>query len=170
MRVKKKVLFHAIMIILILGVIGGTAFLGCLFLQRKEVIYRLRVYKAYSKYIASRDATLGWSSPETFGHDGLRDARGSRINPAFPDPTKYKAWISLYADSFTWGSEVDDDHAWSNILSEMLRARVANYGSPGYGTDQAFLRFSHNAGDEAQIVFLNHMSENIKRILINIDS
>jgi hypothetical protein len=135
----------------------------CLFLQRKAVIYHPQVDKAYSKYIAIRDATLGWPSPERFGHDGLRDVAGSRIIPAFPDPTKHRAWISLYGDSFTWGSEVDNDHAWSNILSEMLRARVSNYGVPGYGTDQAFLRFLHNTGDEAQIVFLNHMSENIRR-------
>jgi hypothetical protein len=159
---KKKVLFHTIMIILMLGVIEGTAFLGCLILQSKSVIYRPS-HKAYSKYIASRDARLGWPSPERFGHDGLFDATGSRLIPAFPDPTEYRAWISLYGDSFTWGSEVDNDHAWSNILSEMLRARVSNYGVPGYGTDQAFLRFLHNTGDEAQIVFLNHMSENIRR-------
>jgi hypothetical protein len=131
-------------------------------LQSKDVIYRPRVHKAYSKYIASRDATLGWPSPETFGH-GEYDATGSRLIPAFPDPTKYRARISLYGDSFTWGTEVDNDHAWSNILSEMLRARVSNYGVPGYGTDQAFLRFLHNTGDEAQIVFINHLSENIKR-------
>jgi hypothetical protein len=45
----------------------------------------------------------------------------------------------------------------------MLQTRVSNYGVEGYGTDQAFLRFLHNTEDEAQIVFLNHWSENILR-------
>jgi hypothetical protein len=160
---EKKVLFHTIIIILMLGVIEGTSFLVCRFLQSKGAIYRPHLQKTYSKYIASRDAVLGWPSPETFGHDGFRDVAGSRIIPAFPDPTKHRAWISLYGDSFTWSAAVDNNHAWSNKLSEMLRARVSNYGVNGYGTDQAFLRFLHNTGDEAQIVFLNHLSENILR-------
>jgi hypothetical protein len=40
---------------------------------------------------------------------------------------------------------------------------MANYGVPGYGTDQAYLRFHDNTRDEAEIVLLGVLSENIQR-------
>jgi hypothetical protein len=159
----RKIFFWIILIVLTIGIIEASSFLVCLFFQRKGILYRPPVSKSYSNYIATRDVTAGWPDPKTFGHDGRRDITGSRIIPAFSDPTKYTAWISLYGDSFTWSSEVDSEHAWSNILSKMTRTRVSNYGVPGYGTDQAFLRFFHNTDDQAQIVFLNHLSQNIMR-------
>jgi hypothetical protein len=92
-----------------------------------------------------------------------RDASGSRIIPAFPNPSEQPALISLYGDSFTWSDEVSAENAWSNTLSERLGRRVANYGVKGYGSDQALLRYRDNRKDEAEVVFLNHFSENILR-------
>ncbi|MFC1681594.1 hypothetical protein ACFL1S_07430 [Pseudomonadota bacterium] len=56
-----------------------------------------------------------------------------------------------------------DEYAWGNILSKQLGCRVSNYGVEGYGTDQALLRFRKNSNDKSNIVFLNHLSENILR-------
>lgn len=151
------------MIMLMFLIVEGISFLTCLYLQNNGVIYKPYLNKEYSKYLTIRENTLGWPNPDRFGHDSMHDFSGSRITPSFLDPSKYKTRISLYGDSFTWGDQVDHDHAWGNILSDMLQVRVANYGVSGYGSDQAFLRFLHNTGDEANIVFLNHLSENIIR-------
>jgi hypothetical protein len=73
--------------------------------------------------------------------------------------------VSLYGDSFVFGDEVDDEHAWANLLAHKLGVRIANYGVGGYGTDQAFLRFRANTGDTSSVVVLGHLSENILRVL-----
>lgn len=106
---------------------------------------------------------MGWPSSEQIKREASYDARGSRIVPAFPDPWKHKALISFYGDSFTWGAEVDNADAWGNLLSGKIGARVANYGVGGYSSEQALLRFLQKTDDEAEIVFLNHLSENILR-------
>src|SRR5262249_30879361 len=100
----------------------------------------------FEQYMAQRHPILGWPSPTSFGQ-GDFDASGSRYVPAFPVPGS--TCVSLYGDSMTWGDEVDDEHAWGNILSRLLNCRVANYGVPGYGVDQAYLRFTTNEQDEA---------------------
>ena len=105
---------------------------------------------------------LGWPSQSSFGqHD--QDKTGSRLIPAFPDPDTNRACVSLYGDSFVWGDEVDNTHAWSNVLSQLLHCRVANYGVGGYGTDQAYLRFHYHQPDPASIVIIGFSSDNITR-------
>ncbi len=129
--------------------------------RAKYLIYDPPEHKLekYDDYMAQRNPDLGWPSPTAYG--GKRfDASGSRIVPAFPTPGN--ACVSLYGDSFTWSDEVDHEHAWGNVLSQLLGCRVANYGVGGYGADQAYLRFKHNK-DEAPIVILMIWSENIQR-------
>jgi lysophospholipase L1-like esterase len=91
------------------------------------------------------------------------DAAGSRLIPAFPDPAGTRTCVSLYGDSFTEGAGVDSEHAWSNTLSKLLHCRVANFGVSGYGTDQAYLRFLDNLSDQAKVVILGFLSENLMR-------
>jgi hypothetical protein len=91
------------------------------------------------------------------------DASGSRPTPAFPEPGG--ACIAAYGDSFTYGSGVSDTDAFPNRLSQLFGCRVANYGVPGYGSDQATLRFEEQHGDPASIVILTHLSENVVRNL-----
>lgn len=160
---RRKVLFFSIMFLFTFVLVEGFSFFACKFLQRKGVIYRPHLNKEYLNYLTIRDNALGWPNPDRFGHDSLFDISGSRISPSFSDPAQHKALISLYGDSFTFGDQVDNEHAWGNVLSGMLQFRVANYGVSGYGSDQAFLRFLKNTTDEARIVFLNHLSENIIR-------
>lgn len=133
------------------------------YLETKGVFYKPSFEKNYDNYLKQRDSILGWPSKKSFGKDGKRDITGSRIIPAFPDPTKHKACVSIYGNSFTWSSEVDNEHAWSNVLSRLLNCRVSNYGVGGYGTDQAYLRFLTNNHDNARVVILSHLSENILR-------
>jgi hypothetical protein len=69
----------------------------------------------------------------------------------------------MYGDSFVFGSAVDDEHSWGNQIAKRLSCRVQNFGVPGYGTDQAYLRFLHNDADQAPQVILNILFENVAR-------
>jgi hypothetical protein len=107
---------------------------------------------------------LGWPSPHSFSQNrAFYDESGSRRIPSFPLTSRNRACVSLYGDSYTEGVGVSHQEAWSNVLSELLGCRVANYGVAGYGSDQAYLRYSHNRNDKAAIVILSHMTQNIAR-------
>jgi lysophospholipase L1-like esterase len=118
----------------------------------------LNFTEPYGSWSRRHHPRLGWLP----AHDQL-DAVGSRIIPAFIDPQKTPACVSLYGDSFTEGYGVDDEHAWSNVLSQLLNCRVANFGVAGYGTDQAYLRFLSNRQDQARVVILGYLTENLIR-------
>lgn len=129
-------------------------------LAARRVLYFPEHESGYPAYLGLRDPVIGWPSREEFGR-GEYDVTGSRLIPAYPTPGN--ACISLYGDSFTWGDGVAPAEAWSNELSLLLGCRVANYGVCGYGTDQALVRFMENSTDEADVVILAHLSENILR-------
>jgi hypothetical protein len=118
--------------------------------------------QVYERYRAERDPVVGWPRPGGLGRDSS-DAVGSRIVPAFPDPRRSAARVSLYGDSMTESLEVGDAEAWGNQLALLIGERVANFGVAGYGTDQAYLRFVGNEQDEAPIVFLNHFTDDVMR-------
>ncbi len=115
----------------------------------------------YAEYLQIRDPLLGWPSPDIYG-TGEYDVAGSRIVPAFPDATA-DSCVALFGDSFTWGDEVGPEHAYGNVLAEMLGCRVANYGVGGYGTDQAAIRYMQAVKDAAPVVVLGHFADNITR-------
>jgi lysophospholipase L1-like esterase len=118
----------------------------------------LHITESYENYSKRYHHQLGWLSQRE-----RVDAMGSRYIPAFNNPEQNKTCVSLYGDSFTEGFGVDHEHAWSNVLSLLLNCRVANYGVSGYGTDQAFLRFLDNRKDQARLVILGYLSENLMR-------
>jgi len=161
---------HVLLSLVVLGmvvvVVEGAAWLAARHLVALNVLYEPPVksrylgFESYGDYLERRDPVLGWPPPDSFGGDRY-DRTGSRPIPAFPEPAD--ACVSLYGDSMTYGAEVDHDHAWGNVLSGRLGCRVANYGVGGYGTDQAFLRFRENRGDEAEVIALGHLSVNILR-------
>ncbi len=117
--------------------------------------------QGYAEYLEFRDPVLGWPSPGAFGTNEYDDS-GSRIVPAYPDATA-PSCAALFGDSFTWGDEVGPEHAYGNVLAELLGCRVANYGVGGYGTDQAAIRYMQVVEDAAPVVIIGHFSENIIR-------
>src|SRR5262249_46829988 len=46
-----------------------------------------------------------------------------------------------YGDSFTYGAEVDDPDTWQAQFEGMTGKGILNFGSGGYGLDQAVLKF-----------------------------
>ena len=91
----------------------------------------------------------------------ISTADGSRRSPGFD--SNEPACVSLYGDSFTWADDVQDDQAWGHLLAQRLSCRVANYGLPGAGIDQALLRYENNTADKAEINVLAFFSEDIVR-------
>jgi hypothetical protein len=113
----------------------------------------------YERYMQVRNPLLGW--PARKADDNGVELIESRPVPAYP--TSGNECVSLYGDSFTYGDEVADSDAWSNVLSSRLKCRVANYGVGGYGTDQAYLRFVNNTHDLARVVILGIFPDNVLR-------
>jgi len=114
----------------------------------------------FDGYIENRDPVLGWPGRKAL-ESAAFDQSGSRPVPAFPQPGS--ECVSLYGDSFTYADDVDDEHAWGNLLARKLDCRVANWGVGGYGTDQALLRFFGHSEDRAPITLLGFFPENILR-------
>ena len=153
--------FFVLGLLLLLAVaLEGLSFATSRVLAARGVFYEPTAVPDFERYLARRDGVLGWPANDD---PAGRDVRGSRIVPAFPDPAAHSDCASLYGDSFTWASEVSDEDAWGNRVSRALGCRVANFGVPGYGSDQAFLRYRGNSGDHSRVVVLSHLSENVLR-------
>jgi hypothetical protein len=73
---------------------------------------------------------------------------------------------STFGDSYVGGFEVAENEGWVEQLSHLLGCRFANYSVPGYGTDQAYLRFLR-AHDESTVALLginpNNIMDNINQ-------
>ncbi len=163
MAVNRRSVIFAILVVLILFTLSeGLSFLLGTCLKKKGWVYAPQLTETYSTYLARLNPRLGWPSQASFGHDDF-DLSGSRMIPAFPDFKKDRSWASIYGDSFAWGEEVDNAHAWGNVLSTLLNCRVSNYGVCAYGTDQAYLRFHYNNHDNSPVVIMVFSSDNITR-------
>ncbi len=112
----------------------------------------------YANYLATRDPTLGW--PQR-GAENRLDSAGSRYVPSYPTPGG--ECVSLYGDSYVYGSDVSDVDAWGNVLAELLGCRVSNFGVPAFGTDQALMRFSKTLEDKAPVSVLGVFPDDFKR-------
>lgn len=66
-----------------------------------------------------------------------------------------KLRIVCSGDSFTFGSGVDNDHDWCEMLEQLdSRIEAVNMGQIGYGVDQAYLWYKRNAGQVKHDVHL----------------
>jgi hypothetical protein len=158
-----KIKNFTILVFFLVFVIEGGSFLCGLFIKNKGYFYKHVVadFKEYQKWYLP---ILGWGcQPDSNNKDF--DTICSRITPAFPDPKLSPPLVSAYGNSLTWGHGVRNENTWSNVLAKLLNRGVNNFGVNAYGTDQAYLRFLGNDLDQAKIVLLCHLSENIIRNL-----
>lgn len=63
-----------------------------------------------------------------------------------PEPVDDRLRIALFGDSYTYDEEVNNHNTWATRLEQELgnlgiNAEVLNFGVPGYGMDQAYLRW-----------------------------
>jgi len=103
-----KVVGSLTILVVLLGAMELVAFGVGRYLEPRGVFYRPAEADGFESYIADRDPVLGWPAPSVYGTDEY-DETGSLLIPAFADTRK--ACVSLYGDSFTWGGEVDPEHA-----------------------------------------------------------
>jgi hypothetical protein len=91
------------------------------------------------------------------------DASGARDDGFFD----YELFMATYGDSFTVGEEVNNDETCQYFLSESIDKRVVNFGTSGYGTDQALIKFKHHLGkyEVAPFTVLAILEENIRRTI-----
>lgn len=72
--------------------------------------------------------------------------------------------LSVFGDSFTYCEEVEDHETWEERISQLARADIYNFGSGGYGVDQAFLRFREDFSKvKTRFVALGLITENLNR-------
>ena len=155
-------LFFISFLVFVLTAEAGS-FLAVKYLQQRGIFYSPHEdLSDYESYLGRRHPVLGWIELLTSEARVLPD--GSRYSPAVPDGEKQPSCVSLYGDSFVWADEVDDAHAWGNLLVDRLGCRVANFGVRAYGTDQSYLRYLNSAPtDNSQVVVLGHFTENVLR-------
>jgi hypothetical protein len=131
---------------------------------------------AGSTYIV-RDPELGWTvrpDGQVVGNDGQPLYSSNRQGVRAPPDREYglapppgKVRIVTVGDSFTHGDEVRDFETWQHHM-EALRddIEVLNLGVPGFGTDQALLRWRREGRRfRAQVVVLGIWPENMCRNL-----
>jgi hypothetical protein len=143
--------------LLVIASVEIPSCLGGAYLARQGFFYTLPSDEHVASYLThGRDPEVGWLPSLPL------DASGARPLPAFPDPLA-PVCVTVYGDSFAWSDEVDDEHAWPNVLARRAGCRVTGYGVPAYGTDQAYLRYLQNGTDRAPVALLGILSENVTR-------
>jgi hypothetical protein len=134
------------------------------------------------RYLTSADSTfvyhrvLGWiprpssrTADGLYAYDehGIRREGSRRPRPDADDALR----IAVFGDSFTHGDEVPYRDTFPALLEARIeasgrRARVTNVGVPGYGMDQALLRFrEQGALARPQVVVFGFQRENVRRNL-----
>jgi hypothetical protein len=161
----------------------GIAFLGLSLLEKRFVPYtpiRTHTVSDHHKSILEKllansgsylahDPVLGWSIRPNIqsdtGHSNAQGLRGTRDYTTKPAAGVTR--ISAFGDSYTHGDDVKQADTWAAALENLFpNLEVLNFGVPGYGTDQAYLRYRHQGITfQSTIVLICYMSENINRMV-----
>lgn len=101
------------------------------------------------------DAGLGWSYHyDTSFSERQREKEYGR------------ALISAFGDSYTHCTDVGDEESWEHYISGILNVDAYNFGTGGYGTDQAYLKYLEiEPMLKTEIVVIGLTPENINRIV-----
>ncbi len=153
---------------------------GLAFLERRGISYQPLIADRLSEkhrelledLLAGRpslfqhDAMLGWTLRPGFRSElATVGLDGRRRDPERPEPRASAVRLAAFGDSFTFGGDVADRHAYPEVLARMEPwLAIENFGVPGYGLDQAFLRYQRDGRrTPPQIVVIGFLAENIFR-------
>jgi len=119
------------------------------------------------------DAELGWAiRPGSLSANGLyrANASGLRSDREYsPEPGEGVLRIALFGDSFVHGDGVALEAGMAPLVEAALgqrgvRAEVMNFGVPGYGIDQAYMRYLQQGRRfRPTLVVLGLQLENVAR-------
>ena len=126
---------------------------------------RKKFESAFSKQYADKPFNLATYDPH-LGWDF--DIQGDRIRGKETYPLKKPAGgyrIVAIGDSFTYGTDVDSAESFPAHLERMLcNTEVLNMGVPGYGIDQAVLKFlAHGKAYAPDTVILGIFADDYER-------
>lgn len=133
-----------------------------------QAIIRMREDRPDS--LAEFHGELGWrprpgldNGPDIINGQALRSRRAYSKSPAAG-----VLRIAVFGDSFVYGSEVLTDEAWPSVVEQLRpRTEVLNYGVPGYGQGQIYLRFQAEGRDlEPRIVLFGVATPTLERIMM----
>lgn len=140
----------------------------------KRIESAVAAYRRAKVTVIVDDPGAGWiprsgSSNDLYAYNGagIRTDSPARLYAQRPESGIIR--ISLFGDSFTNGVDVPFEGTWGFGLENLLngtgrRVEILNFGVPGYGMDQAFLRWTHLGPAYApQVVIFGLQIENVKR-------
>ena len=138
--------------------------------------YRQIIEKAsgqLSPYIIYDDL-MGWTvGPKRRSAEGLywsssEGIRAPREGVSFAKARR-KTEIALVGDSYTFGEEVRYEDTWGSLLDKALgpEFQVLNFGVPGYGVDQAYLRYEKDVRQwKPDVVIFGFISHDAFRTMV----
>jgi len=141
-------------------VADGLLYLGLRVSDTRRIFYdRSDVDPHRLQYWAANgfDAGLGWDLGT-----GSRDRLGAMPHRAYRQRDRYK--IKAFGDSFTFGSDVAAGENWTAVIEGVTGWECLNYGVPGYGTDQAYLKYRRTSVP-TEYTILGIQQENIARVV-----
>ena len=119
------------------------------------------------------DDLMGWTvGPNRRSADGLYMSSSEGIRAPHDRDTfakiAGKTRIALVGNSFTFGEDVRYDETWGYFLEQALGSefQVLNFGVPGYGVDQAYLRHEKDVRRwNPKIVIFGFISHDVVRTM-----
>lgn len=136
---------------------------------KHEDLQRIAREETYIRF----DATLGWVPTPNSIHEGggityrtnRAGLRAEREYSLQPRPERRR--LAAFGDSFTYCEEVELADCWTSQLErQWAGSEVLNFGVPGYGPDQAWLRYqSEGSAYQPCAVLIGHLIENINRVV-----
>lgn len=156
---RRRLAFSAILVALVVIAVEGLSW-GLLWAARRfagtEIPTRAALIEgraaALERFVADHpdaltrfDAELGWTTRPGLRNetDAITAASQRSEREYAPSPPPGVLRVAVFGDSFAYGSEVTTAEAWpSRIEQAHPDLEVLNHGVPGYGHDQAYLRFA----------------------------
>ncbi len=112
--------------------------------------------------------SLGWTIKPDDTQSTKANRQGFRGDREYTEiPPAGKIRLTTFGDSFTHCDGVSNSEMWQAVLESLNpKLEVLNFGVPGYGTDQAYLRYREDGKSfKTQYVLIGVMSENIRRVV-----
>jgi hypothetical protein len=120
--------------------------------------------------LARFDGELGWR-PRAGLDNGVDivNSQALRSHRDYADdPASGVLRMAAFGDSFVYGSEVLTDESWARVIERSRpNTEALNYGVPGYGQDQVYLRFLAEGRDfKPKVVLFGVASPTLDRIMM----
>ncbi len=142
------IILLSIIEILSFALVNNTTLLDRHFFHKHQ-FNNIRNEQDFEKYLIQRNESTGWPT-KNFEKLNLSKnfARRSPANEKF----KNESCFAIYGDSFAYDADLSNENAWTNQLAELMECSIFNYGIPGFGIDQAYLRFKDKNPDNLNAI------------------